>query len=81
MILYTLTGTPLVRPTFYGRNVAFQEGLPLVRDRNDYIFVKIYIVKWPFQSLCYLDRVVCQETSLFTYSHTLMFLWFLLCMC
>ena len=43
MILYTLTGTPLVRPTFYGRNVAFQEGLPLVRDRNDYIFVKIYM--------------------------------------
>ena len=27
----------------------FQGWWPLIRGRNQYIFVKIYIVKWPFQ--------------------------------
>ena len=31
------------------REVAFQEVWPLVRSRKQYIYVKIYIVKWPFQ--------------------------------
>ena len=42
------SGTPLVRPPLLHKKVAFQEGWPLSRGRNQYINVYIYIVKWPF---------------------------------
>ena len=39
------------------RKVAFQEGWPLVVGRNQYIYVMIYIVKWPFHRGYPLDLV------------------------
>ena len=41
-----------VEPLLWGhpfciRKVAFQEGWPLVRDRNQFIYVYIYSVQWP----------------------------------
>ena len=43
-----------VEPLLWGhpfciRKVAFLEGWPLIRGKNQYIYIKIYIVKWPFQ--------------------------------
>ena len=51
-----------VKPLLWGhpfciRKVAFQEGWPLVRGRNQYI----YIVKWPFQRGWPLVRVASQK--------------------
>ena len=42
-----------VEPLLWGHpfctiKVAFQEGWPLVRGKNQDIYVKIYIVKWPY---------------------------------
>ena len=55
-----------VKPIFSGhliyiRKVAFQEGLPLVRGRNQYTYVKIYIFKRPFQRRWPLVRVASQK--------------------
>ena len=46
---------------FCARNVAFQEGWPLVRGRNQYIYVSIYIVQWPFQRGWPLVRVASKK--------------------
>ena len=46
---YSYTVEPLLWDhPFYTRKVAFQEGWPLVRGRNQYIYIKISIVQWPF---------------------------------
>ena len=56
------TVEPLLRGhPFFTRKVAFQEGWPLVWDKNQYIYVKIYSVKWPFQRGWPLIRVASQK--------------------
>ena len=55
-----------VEPLLWGhpfciRKVAFQEGWPLVRGKNRYIYVYIYIAKWPFQREWPLVRVASQK--------------------
>ena len=56
------TVEPLLRGhPFCIRKVAFQEGWPLIRGRNQYTDVQIYIVKWPFQRGRPLIRVASQK--------------------
>ena len=54
-------GTPLVRPPLLHKiKWPFKRG-GLVRGKNQYIYVKIYIVKWPFQRGWPLFRVAPQK--------------------
>ena len=57
------SGTPLVRQPLCARNMAFREGWPLVRVKNQYIYalMYMYIVIWPSQRGWPLLRVASQE--------------------
>ena len=45
----------------YTSNVAFQEGRPLIKDIIKYIYVKIHLFMWPFNSDWPLIRVASQK--------------------
>ena len=53
-------GTPLVRPPIFHQKSGLSRGVAS-QGRNQYIYVYIYIVKWPFQRGWPLVRVASQK--------------------
>ena len=61
------SGTPLVRPSPLQQESGLSRGVASVRGKNQYIYVKIYIVKWPFQRGWPLIRVASQKGLKFSW--------------
>ena len=71
-IMFKYTMEPLLwGHPFFTRKLAFREGWPLIRGKNQYIYVKNNIVKWSFKRGWPLKRgstiYVCMYINIYIY--------------